>query len=83
MPVSNLGRYRLVERVATGGMGEVYRGVEIGWGGVERPVAVKVIAPELARHPDFITTFIDEARLSYRLVHANIVTVPAACFFNN
>jgi serine/threonine-protein kinase len=75
VPVSNLGRYRLVERVATGGMGEVYRGVEIGWGGVDRPVAVKVIAPELARHPDFITTFIDEARLSYRLVHANIVTV--------
>ncbi len=56
-------------------MGEVHRGMDVGWGGVERPVAVKLIAPEFARHPDFVQTFIDEARLSYRLCHANVVQV--------
>jgi len=70
-----LGRYRLLSRIATGGMGEVHRGVDVGWGGVERPVAVKLIAPEFARHPDFVTTFVDEAKLSYQLCHPNIVQV--------
>src|SRR5689334_17161636 len=70
-----LGRYRLIERIAVGGMGEVYRGVDMGWGGGQRPVAVKLIAPELARHPDFVTTFIDEAKLSFILCHRNVVQV--------
>src|SRR5262249_47717535 len=70
-----LGRYRLIERIAVGGMGEVYRGLDTGWGGVQRPVAVKVIAPELARHPDFVTNFIDEAKLSFLLCHRNVVQV--------
>jgi serine/threonine-protein kinase len=70
-----LGRYRLIERIASGGMGEVYRGVDVGWGGVERPVAVKLIAPELARYPDFVATFIDEAKLSFLLCHRNVVQV--------
>jgi serine/threonine protein kinase len=56
-------------------MGEVFRGVDVGWGGVERPCAIKVIASELAQRPDFVRTFIDEARLSYQLCHANIVQV--------
>jgi serine/threonine protein kinase len=72
---STLGRYRLVERIATGGMGEVWRGVDTGWGGIERPVAVKVIAPIFAREPDFVRTFVDEARLSFLLCHSNVVTV--------
>jgi hypothetical protein len=70
-----LGRYRLVERIATGGMGEVWRGVDVGWGGIERPVAVKVIAPSFAREPEFVRTFVDEARLSYLLCHSNVVNV--------
>jgi serine/threonine-protein kinase len=68
-------------------MGEVWRGVDVGWGGVERPVAVKVIAPELARLADFVKTFVDEARLSYLLSHSNVVhvrdigqTEDGACF---
>jgi serine/threonine-protein kinase len=70
-----LGRYRLIDRIAVGGMGEVYRGVDVGWGGVQRPVAVKLIAPEFARHPDFVATFIDEAKLSFLLCHRNVVQV--------
>ncbi len=75
VPGLSLGRYRLVERVAVGGMGEVYRGVELGWGGMERPVAVKVVAPTYAADPDFVRTFVDEARLSYLLCHSNVVQV--------
>jgi serine/threonine protein kinase len=71
----SLGRYRLVERVATGGMGEVYRGFDVGWGGMERLVAVKLIAPTYAREPEFVRTFVDEARLSFVLCHSNIVQV--------
>jgi serine/threonine-protein kinase len=56
-------------------MGEVWRGVDVGWGGIERPVAVKVIAPSFAREPDFVRTFVDEARLSYLLCHSNVVNV--------
>jgi serine/threonine-protein kinase len=56
-------------------MGEVWRGVDVGWGGIERPVAVKVIAPIFAREPDFVRTFVDEARLSYLLCHSNVVNV--------
>jgi serine/threonine protein kinase len=70
-----LGRYRLIDRIAVGGMGEVYRGVDVGWGGVQRPVAVKLITPEFARHPDFVATFIDEAKLSFLLCHRNVVQV--------
>jgi serine/threonine protein kinase len=75
MAGSTLGRYRLVQRIATGGMGEVYRGLDVGWGGIERPVAIKVIAGTFAREPDFVSTFADEARLSFLLSHSNVVHV--------
>jgi DNA-binding NtrC family response regulator/serine/threonine protein kinase len=71
----NLGRYRLQSRIAAGGMGEVYRGVDVGWGGIERPVAIKLIAPLFAREPDFVRTFVDEAKLSFLLCHGNVVNV--------
>jgi serine/threonine protein kinase len=71
----SLGRFRLLNRIAMGGMGEVYRGVDVGWGGIERPVAVKLIAPAFARDPDFVRTFVDEAKLSFLLCHGNIVQV--------
>src|SRR5690349_10318972 len=72
---ARFGRYRLVERIAAGGMGEVWRGIEAGLGGVERPVAIKRIAPELQRHPDFERTFLDEARVSFLLCHTNVIQV--------
>ena len=75
MSSSSVGRFRLSARVAAGGMGEVWRGVETGAGGVERPAAIKRIAPELARHQDFVRTFVDEAKLSFQLCHENVVQV--------
>jgi len=81
--IASMGRYQLQERIAAGGMGEVFRGVDVGWGGVERPVAVKIISPTLSHFPDFVSTFIDEARLSYLLCHANVVQVRDIGQFEN
>jgi serine/threonine-protein kinase len=72
---ATLGRYRLVTRIAQGGMGEVFRGVDVGWGGVERPVAIKVMAPQFAREPELVRSFLDECKLSFLLCHNNVVQV--------
>lgn len=68
-------RYRLLERVAKGGMGEVFRAADRGFGGIERTVALKRIAPEFAADPEFVETFVTEAKLSFLLGHPNVVRV--------
>ncbi len=70
-----LGPYRLLRRVATGGMAEVYEARRIGPSGWSRRVAVKCILPQHASDDDFIEMFVDEARLAARLEHPSIVSV--------
>jgi hypothetical protein len=65
-----LGRFRLVERLGAGGMGEVYRGISDGSPTV--PVAIKVIRPELAT-PAMLDRFAAECSCLARLQHRNIV----------
>src|SRR5512147_2230595 len=62
--------YALAERIGMGGMGSVYRAVQPN---VEREVAVKIILPAYANHPDFIRRFETEAQLVARLEHPHIV----------
>src|SRR5262249_36316454 len=69
------GRYVLVEKIASGGMAEVYRAVLRGAAGFEKPVAVKRILPVFNEEPDFIALFQDEARIASTLTHANIAQV--------
>jgi beta-lactam-binding protein with PASTA domain len=66
------GRYRLVSRLAGGGMGEVYRGHDLL---LDRPVAVKVLQPSLAADAELVERFKDEARAAARLTHPNVVGV--------
>ncbi|WDZ83059.1 serine/threonine-protein kinase [Micromonospora cathayae] len=66
------GRYRLDERVATGGMGEVWRASDVVLG---RQVAVKILLPALVSDPDFIARFRAEARMMAALRHPGIVQV--------
>ncbi|MEU5908633.1 serine/threonine-protein kinase [Micromonospora sp. NPDC047527] len=66
------GRYRLDVRVATGGMGDVWRGTDLILG---RQVAVKVLLPALVSDPDFIARFRAEARIMAALRHPGIVQV--------
>ena len=69
------GKYRLLKHLASGGMGTVYEALYCPEGGFERAVAVKRIHPHLASEPRFVTFFRNEAELSARLVHPNIVQV--------
>jgi serine/threonine protein kinase/DNA-binding XRE family transcriptional regulator len=62
--------YELREEIGTGGFGTVYRAIQPGVG---RDVAVKIIRPEYANHPDFIRRFEAEAQLVARLEHPYIV----------
>ncbi len=69
------GRYQLMERVARGGMAEVFKAKSHGVEGFEKVVVLKRILPELAENQQFVEMFLNEARLSVALSHANIVQV--------
>ena len=69
------GKYTLFERIGRGGMAEVYKGRIQGPGGFERVFVVKRILPHLSEEPTFIRMFVDEAKLSARLNHPNIVQI--------
>ena len=70
-----LGPYELLQRIATGGMAEVYLARRAGPHGFQKVVAVKRILPQLAQDSDFVAMFVDEARVCARLAHPNIVQV--------
>ena len=74
-PAVPFGRYALRERVAQGGMGEVFRAVAIGERGFEKPVIVKRILPAHAGRDDLADLFVAEAKLMTRLAHPNVVEV--------
>jgi serine/threonine-protein kinase len=67
--------YRVTERLESGGMAEVFRGESTSFAGFKKQVAIKRVLPHLASNEKFIRMFLDEARLSARLSHANIVQV--------
>src|SRR5213075_1308889 len=68
-------RYSITERLDHGGMAEVFRGVAESMEGVKKNVAIKRILPNLTKNQKFVSMFLDEARLSLFLQHANIVQV--------
>jgi serine/threonine-protein kinase len=68
-------RYFIQQKVGRGGMADVFTAVARGPEDFERPLVVKRIRPELASSPMFVKLFIDEATLSARLTHPNIVHV--------
>ncbi|HTE51065.1 MAG TPA: serine/threonine-protein kinase [Kofleriaceae bacterium] len=74
-PGSPEKRYELVERIAVGGMAEVFRAKAYGPHGFEKVLAIKRILPGLAADPKFERRFIAEAKLAVSLSHANIVQV--------
>src|SRR5678815_5489084 len=69
-------RYRITEKIDAGGMAEVYRGLaESAVGGIKKSVAIKRVLPSLTKNKKFVSMFLDEARVSMHLQHANIVGV--------
>jgi len=68
-------RYRVIERIAAGGMAEVFRAESAGLEGFKKKVAIKRVLPHLAGKKEFMGMFLDEARLSAHLSHSNCVQV--------
>lgn len=72
---STFGRYQLLERLAIGGMAEIFRARQSGAHGFEKILVIKRILPHLAADPEFLAMFIDEAKLQCALQHPKIVQV--------
>ncbi|HWC64936.1 MAG TPA: serine/threonine-protein kinase, partial [Thermoanaerobaculia bacterium] len=69
------GQYQLMEKIATGGMAEVYKARMSGVDGFQKIVAIKKILPHMAASEDFISMFADEAKLAAQLNHPNIIHI--------
>ncbi len=69
------GKYMLFERIGRGGMADVFKARVQGPAGFERVFVVKRILPHLSDDPAFTRMFIEEAKMSARLNHPNIVQV--------
>ena len=69
------GPYRLIEKIAVGGMAEVFKAKRAGIEGFEKVVALKRILPHLSTNQEFLTMFVDEAKVVARLAHPNIVPI--------
>lgn len=69
---SVFGKYKIVKRLGAGGMGQVYLATQEG---LNRPVALKFLSPELVAQPDMLRRLLEEARMASALNHPNIVTI--------
>lgn len=72
---TDLGKYRLLERIGRGGMAEVLLAQVEGPGGFQKKLAIKRILPNFASDAEFVRMFLDEARLAALLNHPNIVQI--------
>ena len=70
-----VGRYRIVRHLASGGMAELYIARQEAMGGFEKEIVVKILQPRYAQNPRVVQMFLDEARLAAKLNHQSIVHV--------
>ncbi len=69
------GKFFLLQRLAVGGMAEIYRAKVAGAGGFEKELVVKRILPARAQDQGFITMLVNEAKLTVQLTHNNIAQI--------
>jgi TonB family protein len=74
-PGERFGQYTLQEKIAVGGMAEVWKARMRGVEGFQKTVAIKKILPHLGDNADFVSMFIDEAKLAAQLSHPNIIHI--------
>ncbi|HEY1551583.1 MAG TPA: hypothetical protein VGG28_27335, partial [Kofleriaceae bacterium] len=75
MTPKQIGKYLILDRLAVGGMAELFKAKLEGNLGFEKLVAIKKILPHLATDKSFVEMFIDEARITASLDHRHIVQV--------
>jgi serine/threonine protein kinase len=68
-------RYRVLKKIAQGGMAEIFLAVQVGAEGFQKPVVLKRILPALAADPSFVRMLVDEAHIASTLNHSNLVQV--------
>jgi hypothetical protein len=69
---SRIAHYRVEGRIGAGGMGEVYKAIDLT---LERPVAMKILPPQLLNDSDRVRRFVQEAKSASALNHPHIVTI--------
>lgn len=69
------GKYTLVDRIAVGGMAEIFLARQAGLEGFEKTIVIKRIRPHLSKQPNFVKMFLNEAKLAAQLNHPNIVQI--------
>ncbi len=79
----SFGKYTLIERVAVGGMAEIFKAKTHGVDGFEKLLAIKRLHRRLCEDQDFAMMLVDEAKISVQLNHANIGQVFDLGYFNN
>lgn len=73
--VQQFGNYFLLDRIAVGGMAEIFKAKQVGARGFEKIVVIKKILQHLSEDPEFVSMFEDEAKIAAQLNHANIVQI--------
>lgn len=70
-----MGQYYLLEKLAQGGMAEIYKGLAYDLHGIKRTVVIKKILPHIAANREFIDMLIAEAKIAVMLTHGNIAQI--------
>lgn len=73
--IKDKNTYRIVRKIADGGMGSVYEAIQDGAHGFQKQVALKTLLPQLSNDNKYVDMFIQEAKLVANLVHENIVQI--------
>jgi serine/threonine-protein kinase len=69
------GKYTLIDRLAVGGMAEIFLARQAGLAGFEKTVVIKRIRPHLSKEANFVRMFLNEAKLAAQLNHPNVVQI--------
>jgi serine/threonine protein kinase len=69
------GPYLLLEQLAIGGMAEVWLAKHVDGTGASKVVALKRILPSISEDSEFVTMFVDEAKIAGQLAHSNIAQI--------
>lgn len=70
-----MGQYYLLEKIAQGGMAEIYKGIAYDLHGIKRTVVIKKILPHVAANKEFIDMLVAEAKIAVLLTHGNIAQI--------
>lgn len=73
--VTPVGQYYLLDKIAQGGMAEIYKGLAYDLHGIKKTVVIKKILPEVSADPEFVNMLINEAKIAVMLSHGNIAQI--------